>query len=294
MASYETKYLKNANFSGGKITPNLDIYESKYLKNARSEASQPSSNIWETKYLKYKAKYMALKQQSNMIGGGIKKTNKKNVMELNMLSDTPTQLEVYGYEFPKKLLGGSNINIAEELAASDNDIKKLSKLLEESDVNNEELSEMTGGSELESLESSEKKSSSSSSEKDEEKEKKKKNLSSSSSSSLESLDSSSSEEEQEVSEERTKEQTSEHKKEETSEHNKEETIDKQTIDKQTIDKQTIDKQTIDKQTGGYKTYDKKSKKQNRKHFFDDSDLESDSHSSTTDSIISGLGSDSDS
>jgi hypothetical protein len=265
MASYnsnnwESKYLKYANFSGGKITP--------------------SSNIWETKYLKYKAKYMALKQQSNMIGGGMKKNNKKNVMELNMLSDTPTQLEVYGYEFPKKLSGGSNINIAEELAASDNDIKKLSKLLENSDVN-EEISEMTGGSELESLESSEKKSSSSSSSSN--KEKKKKNLSSSSSSSsLESLDSSSSEEEQEVSEEHKKEetsdkQTSEHKKEE---HKKEE--------------QTIDTQTIDTQTGGYKKYDKKSKKQNRKHFFDDSDLESDSNSSTTDSIISGLGSDSDS
>ena len=55
-----------------------------------------------------------------------------------------------------------------------------------------------------------------------------------------------------------------------------------------------EEQIIDKQTGGYKKYDKKSKKQNRKHFFDDSDLESDSNSSTTDSIISGLGSDSDS
>ena len=46
------------------------IYESKYLKYGGGQASRPSLDIWETKYLKYKAKYMELKKQQYIMKGG--------------------------------------------------------------------------------------------------------------------------------------------------------------------------------------------------------------------------------
>ena len=87
---------------------------------------------YEQKYLKYKSKYLTLKNQfslknslkDNMIGGSKKVS--KQITDLNELTSTPSMMEVYGYEF--NLKGGNHIK---ENRSSD--IKKLSKLLEDSE-----------------------------------------------------------------------------------------------------------------------------------------------------------------
>ena len=162
---------------------------------------------YEKKYLKYKSKYLALKN-FNQVGGS-------KFSEMNELTTTPTHMEVYGYE-PKTSFFENKKNI---------DIKRLTKLLEDSDVHESEHSELKGMSEEETEESEQ---------------------------------TGGSEESEETS-----------KSEETGGSEESEETSKS------------------EQTGGANKYDEKTKKLNRKHFFDDSDL-----SSSTESLSSMDSSDS--
>jgi hypothetical protein len=96
---------------------------------------------FEQKYLKYKSKYLALKSQSkNIQKGGAKSKSQSfyghNILDLDNLSVTPSMIDMYGYN----LVGGlSN--------TKKSDIKKLSKLLTKS-------TNLTGGSDDEFIDSS--------------------------------------------------------------------------------------------------------------------------------------------
>jgi hypothetical protein len=180
------------------------------------------------KYLKYKSKYLALKNQANNLQKGgslyhkteekvknltlnskIKLFNEDNVLALENLSITPSMTEVYGYSFKS----GGSINSS--------DFKNLSKLL--SRDNN------TGTETTESIESDSK----------------------------------------------TEDSKTEDSKTEDSK-----TEDSKTKDSKTKDSKTEETASI--QYGG-----KKKTKNNKKYFFDNSDLEL----NTTDSNLSSLDSD---
>jgi hypothetical protein len=176
------------------------------------------------------------------------KKQSKNILNIDMLTVTPSMLEVYGYE----LKGGKDYQ------ANSRDVKKLTKLLEDSDITQhnettELSSEIFMGSENET---EEKKSSSSSS------------ISSSSSTNV--SDSSSSESElKELSDLTEDAEKPKHHKETSEEHHKE----------------TSAEHTESELKGGADKSSKSKKKHHRKHFFDDSDLDL---NSTTDSILSSL------
>jgi hypothetical protein len=83
------------------------------------------------KYLKYKSKYLRLKQLLNnesQVGGG-----KKDILEIDALSDTPTNLEAFGIDmedFPylPKFTGGGNEENKEE--KEENNEEKEKKTIE--------------------------------------------------------------------------------------------------------------------------------------------------------------------
>ena len=92
---------------------------------------------YEQKYLKYKSKYLSLKKL-NQVGGNNNINKNKNILEMEELTITPSATEMYGYN-PKKVSEKKENNYV--------NIKKLTKLLEDSDV--EHLSnlstELSGG-----------------------------------------------------------------------------------------------------------------------------------------------------
>jgi len=75
--------------------------------------------MYENKYLKYKTKYLELKKKilmknanSTIMTGG---TNKKDIMDIEKLTETPSKLDTYGYEmindklvFKEDIIGGTN------------------------------------------------------------------------------------------------------------------------------------------------------------------------------------------
>jgi hypothetical protein len=109
------------------------------------------------KYLKYKSKYLRLKQLLNnesQNGGG-----KKDILEIDALSDTPTNLEAFGIDmedfpyFPKFTGGGNNENKDEEKNDKEDDKedeeddeeenkeKKTINIKSDSEVSDSEVSE---------------------------------------------------------------------------------------------------------------------------------------------------------
>jgi hypothetical protein len=67
--------------------------------------------------------------------------SRKNIMNISMLTETPTRKEIWGYD----LNGGgseSEDNTSENIAES-KDVKKLSKLLADSDINDNEVDELS-------------------------------------------------------------------------------------------------------------------------------------------------------
>lgn len=170
----------------------------------------------------------------------------KNILNIDALTVTPSMLDVYGYE----LKGGKHYQ------ANSRDVKKLTKLLEDSDITerNEitELStELFMGSENDNEENESSSSSISSSSTDV-------SSSSSSKSGLEALS--------DLTEDEPK-----HPKEVSSEHSE----------------VTSEKHSESELKGGANKSSKSKKKHHRKHFFDDSDLDL---NSTTSSILSSLSS----
>jgi hypothetical protein len=110
-------------------------------------------NTYEQKYLKYKSKYLTLKNKmssknvandnvmndnvmndnvmnDNVMIGGSKNNNiqRHDILNINELSITPTMMEVYGYVVPNTQLKGGMYDEHKE-----DDIKKLSELLDNSE-----------------------------------------------------------------------------------------------------------------------------------------------------------------
>lgn len=178
------------------------------------------------------------------------KKQSKNILNIDALTVTPLMLEVYGYE----LKGGK------QYQANTRDVKKLTKLLEDSDITERnEITELSTELFMGSENVNEEKESSSSS-------------SSSTDVSSSSASDSELEELSDLTEDELKETSKEHPKEVTSEKHSE---------------TTSEKQSESELKGGANKSSKSKKKHHRKHFFDDSDL--DLHS-TTDSILSSLSS----
>ena len=213
---------------------------------------------FEQKYLKYKSKYLALKASLNNVsiqqnGGSI---YGKNVMDIENLSITPNMLQAYGYEFKNtlntELVGGFTKN-------NINSIKKLTELVQSNQLGGENLSDSELSNEF--INTTELSSQSGGEDSEDKK-----------SSSSESEKSSSSESDKSRSSESEKSSSSESKKSESEEKSDSE-----------MSKLTDTPQS--EQHGGMK----KKAKNNKKYFFDDSDLDMDS---TTDSELSSLDSDS--
>ena len=228
-----------------------------------------SSLNYEQKYLKYKSKYLSLKSSSNQQKGGAKNSiYGNNIMELEELGKTPTITESYQNE---------KINFSKK-----SDIKKLSKLLQDSEHNRKQYG---GDAELTSL--SESLTSLSVSPIHQE----------SNHPNLEAKQELTSLSESEAKKELTSLSESQpHGSEKSESHTEVITLSdsSETSTQQSIQESTQQSDNVfitashvselNNQLGGKK---KSKKNKNKKHFFDDSDL---SLSSTTDSILSSISS----
>ena len=131
---------------------------------------------YQIKYFKYKQKYLELKKSLknlDLIGGknldltrgkkldltGGKVTNNANLLELNKLPDTPTDMEIYGYNLKNQVAGNADSPSPSsvEFSSSSSDVS-VEKTNSESEKESEEESEKEE-SEKESEEESEKKES---------------------------------------------------------------------------------------------------------------------------------------
>ncbi len=185
-------------------------------------------------------------------------SSRKNIMDIMALTETPTRKQIWGYDLNG---GGSESDVQSESVADSKDVKKLSKLLADSDMNSEkdELSDLDGDSELKVKNSEQSESEESDSDSE-----------SSSSSELSASENST---ESEIEEMDGKDKN----------HSAYLSATSITEDNNFSEQEYFSAM----QHGGIKKVNKKSKK----HFFDDSDL--DSTSSDSNSSLSSLDSDSD-
>ena len=101
-------------------------------------------SFYQKKYLKYKTKYLALKNQlvsvkNTQLGGNNKlntSANFYNIHNIELLTDTPSMLDVYGYE-----LKGGHHSVA-KIA----NYKKLAQLLSDSEISQHSESETNSSS----------------------------------------------------------------------------------------------------------------------------------------------------
>lgn len=124
-------------------------------------------NNYMNKYLKYKTKYLNLKNSLSVkqTGGNNKSIYSNTIMEINNLTETPTFLEAYGYELEggdhhsttlsEKSLDTTTQNLDSNHSASEESVTKseqssVSEKLgtEESATKSEVSSVLTGGSEI--------------------------------------------------------------------------------------------------------------------------------------------------
>ena len=140
---------------------------------------------YQIKYFKYKQKYLELKKSlKNLDLTGGKVTNNANLLELNKLPDTPTDMEIYGYnlknqvagnpdpdsdssvEFSDESVGGAVADVSpvaaeptvvesKEESESESESKSESKLDSEGDNQNAALEAIGGGIKKDFIELSE-------------------------------------------------------------------------------------------------------------------------------------------
>ncbi len=108
---------------------------------------------YQDKYLKYKSKYLELKKLADTMQTGGSKN--KNLNDVTKLTETPSKVDVFGYEFgtnfsKPKQTGGLNMSDLTNFRNLVNLIEKNEEpVLTETDINLSDVyaTEMTGGSE---------------------------------------------------------------------------------------------------------------------------------------------------